>query len=145
MNLISDLYLFSINQIVPFPTHFSQTGVPSIIDIVFVPSTLSSRCAQAKPLLLIEILTNLFPGIIYPALIPIPSPCHYHASNINIPFSCTSAVQFSFNPPATFLPLPKFYYLIPGNNPLQTFYSTSFIINSCTLYLASCMTSSLIN
>ena len=33
MNSISDLYLFPLNQFVPSPIHFSQTGVSSIIDL----------------------------------------------------------------------------------------------------------------
>ena len=113
MKLISDLYLFSLNQIVPSPTHFSQTSVPSIIDIVFVPSTHSSRCAQAKPLLLIEILTNLiyFPSDIihpsinsYPALSPLPSLQHqnyllFHlCCAILLHSPCHRTVEFSSTP-----------------------------------------------
>ena len=99
MNSISDLYLFSINQFVPSPTHFCPTGVPFTVDIVFLPSTPSSRCAQAKPLLLTGILINLiyFPSdIIHPALIPLLSN-HYHPSKIKFPSLTALLKKHLFN------------------------------------------------
>ena len=104
MNSIFYLYLFFSIKLSPPQLISFHTRVPSIIDIVLVPSILSSRCAQAKPLLLIEILTNLiyFPSnIIHSELIPIPSSHHYHPSNTKIPLSCTTALQFSIIPPPT--------------------------------------------
>ena len=79
MSLISDLYLFLFNQLVLSP-----------LTSLTLVSLLSYICAQAKPLFLIGILTNLIyfpPDIIHPVLICIPSSHHYYPFSIKISFS----------------------------------------------------------
>ena len=136
MSSISDLYLLPLNQLVPSPTHFSHTCVSSIIHLC------SSQASATH--------WNTYQPFYFP-LIYIPSSHHYHPSNIKIPFSLFPLPQncgtlfhstleclHLFPPKETLIQpiLPKFYYLIPGNNPLQAFTLSSFIINSFILYLA---------
>ena len=71
-NSYSDLHLFPLNQLVPSPTHFSHTGVSSIIDLC------SSQASATH--------WNTYQPYLFP-LIHIPSSRHYHPSNIKIPFS----------------------------------------------------------
>ena len=47
LHVISDL--FSLDQIVAQPTHFSPTGTPFLIDLVFVPSSFSSYSCNVLP------------------------------------------------------------------------------------------------
>ena len=47
LHAISDL--FSLDQIVTQPTHFSPSGTPSLIDLVFVPSSLPSHSCNVLP------------------------------------------------------------------------------------------------
>ena len=47
LHVISDL--FSLDQIVAQPTHFSPSGTPSPIDLVFVPSSFSSYSCNVLP------------------------------------------------------------------------------------------------
>ena len=47
LNVISDF--FSLDQIVTQPTHFSPSGTPSLIDLVFVPSFTSHSCTVLPP------------------------------------------------------------------------------------------------
>ena len=40
---------YSLSQVITDPTHFSHSGSPSIIDLVFLPSTFSSNYAILPP------------------------------------------------------------------------------------------------
>ena len=68
LHVISDLY--SLDQIVAQPTHFSPSGTPSLIDLVFVPSSFSSYSCNV--------------------LLPISNSDHYSIL-LSLPFPATSS------------------------------------------------------
>lgn len=47
ISVVSDL--FSLNQIVSHPTHYSHTGIPSTIDLVYIPSNLHPTHCEVLP------------------------------------------------------------------------------------------------
>ena len=50
-NTLQDLKdSFSLSQVITEPTHFSPSGSPSVIDLAFIPSTMSSACCILPPL-----------------------------------------------------------------------------------------------
>ena len=71
INSISDL--FSLTQIVTYPTHYSLSGSPSIIDLVFVPSSsVSSSCSVLPPLSNSDHNSILFSLPLYSSTLPSP-------------------------------------------------------------------------